>query len=157
MASSPSPGRTASLTTVDAISADDVWAAGNYDAGNTFQPLVEHWDGTTWTIRTGSLASNATIQSIAARDSADVWVAGASSQGNGDDWLIEHWDGTRWLQLAPGHGSTGIVNAVIELRESVWAICTYRPNGCGPDWGLIKRWDGTSWTYVASPHDGGVL
>lgn len=109
--SSPNPGRTASLTSVHALSADDAWAVGNYDNGNTFLPLVEHWDGASWTIKSSPQASNATMQAIAARGPKDVWVAGASSQGQGDDWLIQHWNGTSWMQTAPALGATGIVNA----------------------------------------------
>ncbi|HEV3310045.1 MAG TPA: hypothetical protein VG815_05970, partial [Chloroflexota bacterium] len=71
VASSPSPGRTASLTSVHAVSAGDVWAVGNYDNGNTFLPLVEHWDGASWTIESSPQASNATMQAVAARGPKD--------------------------------------------------------------------------------------
>ena len=154
VASSPSPGRTASLTSVHAVSAGDVWAVGNYDNGNTFLPLVEHWDGASWTIESSPQASNATMQAVAARGPKDVWVAGASSQGHGDDWLIQHWNGTSWMQTAPAQGATGIVNAILAGGDDTWAIGTYRTTVCGPDWALIQRWDGKAWTYVPSPHDG---
>ena len=151
---SPSPGRTAALTSVDAVASDDVWAAGAYDNGKTFLPLVEHWNGSSWTVMPSPQAPNATMQAITARNPKDVWLAGASSQGHGDDWFIQHWDGTHWIPTTPAQDATGIVNAAVATRDAVWAVGTYRSNPCGPDWALIQRWDGTSWTYVRSLHDG---
>ena len=154
---SPSPGRTASLTSVDAVASDDVWAAGNYDNGTTFLPLVEHWNGSSWTVMSSPKTPNATMQVITAQDLKDVWLAGASSQGHGDDWFIQHWDGTHWMPTTPAQWATGIVNAAVTTRDAVWAMGTYRSSACGPDWALIQRWDGTSWTYVRSLHDGHSL
>ncbi len=151
---SPSPGRTASLTNVHAVSVGDVWAVGTYDAGNTFLPLVEHWNGKSWTIKPSPEASNATAQVVAVRPPKDIWVAGASSQGHGDDWSIQHWDGARWIQTTPAPGATGVVNTMVINGDSIWAMGTYRTTACGPDWALIQRWDGKAWNYVPSPHDG---
>src|SRR5262249_58628362 len=42
------------LAGVTAISADDVWAVGDFQttsgAGTVFQTLTEHWNGTAWSI-----------------------------------------------------------------------------------------------------------
>src|SRR5258707_14974757 len=49
---SPSPGAQRDiLTSVAAISDNDVWATGEQmDAAGTWHTLAEHWDGTSWTV-----------------------------------------------------------------------------------------------------------
>jgi len=138
---SPNLGAGGQLTSVRALSADDVWAVGAH---------VIHWDGVSWTVLPSPNISNSSIHAIASAGPADVWIAGAATR----DWLIEHWDGKRWSTTAAAAHSTGVVNAVTALHDSIWAVGTHRASSCGPDWALIERWDGKSWSYVHSPHDG---
>jgi len=138
---SPDPRGGGQLDSVRALSADDVWAVGAH---------VIHWDGVSWTVLPSPNISNSSIHAIASAGPADVWIAGAATR----DWLIEHWDGKRWSTTAAAAHSTGVVNAVTALHDSIWAVGTHRASSCGPDWALIERWDGKSWSYVHSPHDG---
>jgi hypothetical protein len=142
---SPNP-RGGQLSSVRALSINDVWAVGTDQDG----PLTEHWDGFSWTVIPSPKIPNVRVQTIAAAGPDDVWIAGASTQ----DWLILHWDGNRWTTTAPGAHSTGVVNAVTAQQGSVWAVGNHRASSCGPDWALIERWDGKGWSYVHSPHDG---
>src|ERR1043166_4326896 len=41
-----------SLNGTTCVSASDCWAVGYYVVGTTQQTLIEHWDGTEWTIVT---------------------------------------------------------------------------------------------------------
>ena len=93
----PSPNATAAnaLGGVSAISSTDVWAVGcglcGSDAGlGTI--LVEHWDGSQWTINPTPLIGNGDIfSSILALSSGDVFVAGTvSGQGAFADNLVLH-------------------------------------------------------------------
>jgi len=99
------------LTSVTALASDDVWAAGimrDPDYGILDRTLIEHWDGTTWTVvpspRQGDNVNN-DFWGIVAFDPSNVWAVG--SLGNDPDFapLIEHWDGTAWTPVAPA--STG--------------------------------------------------
>src|SRR5438128_3973083 len=96
---SPNLGAGGQLTSVRALSADDVWAVGAH---------VIHWDGVSWTVLPSPNISNSSIHTLASAGPADVWIAGASTR----DWLIEHWDGNRWTTTAAAVHSTGVVNAV---------------------------------------------
>ena len=86
----PSPNATASdsLGSVSAISSNDVWAVGcgNFCGSDTGAGslLVEHWDGTQWTINPTPQIGNGEIASggILALPSGDIFVAGTVS-GNG--------------------------------------------------------------------------
>lgn len=48
----PSPGgrNDTRLTSVSATSASDSWAVGYFDNGAQKKPVIEHWDGTAWTV-----------------------------------------------------------------------------------------------------------
>ena len=74
-----------------AISTNNVWAVGFCD--NFSGDLVEHWDGTSWSV-VSSPAFNGTndiLHGISADASNDVWAVGNSGGG-----LILHFDGTSW-------------------------------------------------------------
>ncbi len=95
------------LNGVDALTSSDVWAAG-YDLnvsyyGNegagiyNYAPLVEHWNGASWSIvpsadpvpYSGQSGSTAILYGIAAADSADVWDAGDYNVVGAVESLIE--------------------------------------------------------------------
>jgi len=85
----PSPNATASdsLGSVSAIASNDVWAVGcgNFCGSDTGAGslLVEHWDGTQWTINpTPAIGNGEVASSILAFQSGDVFVGGTVS-GNG--------------------------------------------------------------------------
>ena len=67
-------------------SASDCWAVGLYRNRDQFQPgpyqpMVEHWDGTSWTIvsspNTGDMQSNY-LYAVACTSASDCWAAGRS-------------------------------------------------------------------------------
>ena len=49
---SPSPGPSVNdLNGVASVSANDVWAVGDFiNASGSKQTLIEHWDGTSWSV-----------------------------------------------------------------------------------------------------------
>jgi hypothetical protein len=119
------------FTSVVAISADDVWAVGLTEwelevEGVAAQPLVEHWNGTYWSLvdvsdpeptppdwalaqvqapagSSGAVASVALL-GVAATSVTDVWAVGGYEAdmgvqtGEASPWetLTEHWDGSAW-------------------------------------------------------------
>ncbi|MGW8889976.1 hypothetical protein [Streptomyces sp. NPDC055749] len=90
------------LNSVQAVSADDVWAAG-YD-GNTGGPLLMHYDGTSWrqVSAAGVTDRPGHAHGLAVTAAGDVWLVG-------EDWapadgttraLVARYDGTRWRTIA---------------------------------------------------------
>lgn len=172
---SPSPfqgGGWADLQSVEAISADDVWAAGGavIQAPDGFvgtHILVEHWNGSQWSVIPAPVTlggSGNFVDDIEAIAPDDVWFVG--------DWLefppasaaekralAMHWDGsgfavfdTPFFDNAPigGHGLTA-VSAV--STDDVWAV------GGGHDgdyvgFSYIVHWDGSQWQYRPGPTAG---
>src|ERR1022692_3527156 len=70
------------LDAITAVSANDIWAVGHSrsgSVGNAFEPLIEHWNGTAWTLvpSPSVTAGNAqdTLSSVSAIGSSDVWAS----------------------------------------------------------------------------------
>jgi hypothetical protein len=113
-------GRSEDLTSVDAITADDVWAVGFYppSAAVTNLPfsvndstLIEHWNGTSWSIVGAPDATTSdNLNSVSADSSSDIWAVGGATYvipitgGTPplyqpivyDAPLVEHWNGASW-------------------------------------------------------------
>ncbi len=105
---------------VAAISSNDVWAAGTvvYFGGGEYT-LIEHWDGSQWSI-IGSPNTSSThneLAAISAVSPTDVWAVGYSGMGV----LIEHWDGSQW-NLIPSPNSGYLWGVVALSSTDVWAV-----------------------------------
>ena len=128
------------LTSVAAISSDDVWAAGITEWPLTFssedqvaaQPLVEHWNGSYWAIVTvpdpepsppdWALASGGVPPSATATV-ASVALPGVAGISPDDVWLVGGYEPDMGVQ-------------------------TYSP---GPWETLTEHWNGTTWSVVQAP------
>ena len=121
------------LTGVTAVAANDVWAVGytiTTDGSN--QPdrtLIEHWNGTSWSIvASPTVASNDTLTGVAARSATDIWAVGFRQDRSGaipiNRTLTEHWNGSAWSVVAsPNVGSNdNLLNAVAAVPGDVWAV-----------------------------------
>ena len=87
----PKPGGGV-LTGVSAASATDAWAVGiDEDFAFSFEIVIEHWDGTAWTL-VNSPVTDGGLYGVTALSARDAWAIGGDTGGA----LIEHWNGTRW-------------------------------------------------------------
>jgi hypothetical protein len=173
----PSPNtsgtQTNILSSVTCTSASNCWAVGRYAAGTNgvfptlIQTLIEHWDGTSWTI----------IPSPNTLPAEDNYLAGVTCASVADCWavgyhyvnglvspvyqtLIEHWNGTSWNIVTSPNTSPAQANVLFSTTcasaSDCWAVGYYVSGEAGvvnaAFQTLIERWDGTSWSIVASPN-----
>ncbi|HKV57601.1 MAG TPA: hypothetical protein VJO32_04945, partial [Ktedonobacteraceae bacterium] len=126
---------------------------------NTFaQTLVEHWNGSRWSVvKSPSPGSGDDLRSVAAVSANDVWAAGYSSSRNSVQTLTEHWNGTSWQVVTTPPIVTGpSFSAVAAVSASdVWAV----GDGSGASSNrlfvtLTEHWNGTRWNVVQSPSPG---
>jgi hypothetical protein len=88
--SPPSPGRYGKLSAVSAVSASDVWAVGVLDeqpgvdgSGGLLHPLMQHWDGSSWSITAAPIDDHyAALTDVAMRRSGWGWSVGWSNAGS---------------------------------------------------------------------------
>jgi hypothetical protein len=144
----PTPEVSSQLFGVSAVATDDVWAVGSNVPGPTFvppQPLIEHWDGSQWTVVPSPNPNGwSWLNAVAALASNDVWAVGQSRS----EAVFMHWDGNEWT-VVPSPNDAGIRYAITAASDDIWASGRSRFENTG----IFTHWDGTSWTTV-SPGDG---
>lgn len=138
---------------------NDCWAVGFYDSGIGYNTLIEHWDGTAWTIVSspnveGSIQNR--LYGITCAPAANrCWAAGRHHLDNGQTKnLILTWDGSGWAIQASPHSSEQESNTLLAAEcisaSDCWAVGT-RSEGFGHGRNLMLHWDGTDWTSVEVP------
>jgi hypothetical protein len=174
----PSPNSSStdqdSLQSVACASPTDCWAVG-YLLNNhlVFQTLIEHWDGSVWTLAaspdTSILLSNFLL-GVACPSPSECWAVGEQIVHAGSDEtqfsqgepLIERWDGSSWtiFSSAPVQttGAT-LTGASCTSVDDCWAagysgVVSLGPDvpRPAPDQTFTVHWDGSSWTVVPSPN-----
>jgi len=104
--------------------------------------LIEHWDGTSWSVVTSPVLVNGLLLKGVSADAAnDVWVVGGNT--------VLHFDGANWTHvLSPSKVSLNTVSVL--SPANVWGA------GVGPGIyfprATIEHWDGTAWSVVSSPN-----
>lgn len=163
----PTPNSTdgvnSELTSVAAVSADDIWAVGDStDAdGVTMTTLVEHWDGTSWSIVSGaSLPDSAGLSGVSAVASDDVWAVGVTIDSDGVyHTLSEHWDGSAWSVVDapdPEGSLTADASSIVAIStDDVWLAGFYFDSS-GEVLTYAEHWDGTQWTVTSTPNGDGA-
>lgn len=142
------------LRSVSASTSNDVWAVGSYGGQSVpWQPLLEHWDGSVWSVVPGiALGSGTDLLGVAAVSANDVWVVGSENVGQSNiHTFIAHWDGSSWTRIASPNpsGTYNRLHAVHALSSSdVWAVGTTQAES------IIMHWDGTAWSLVPGPNPG---
>jgi hypothetical protein len=131
-------------------------AVGSYKSESTFKPLVERWNGSTWSLQTApspaeGSAQNAMLAVSCPSSTSCVAVGEAASKP-----VAERWNGTEWsLTTAPQlpAGATGAKLAGISCPSSTLCIAagdSYEA-GLGSEKALSERWNGSSWSILATP------
>ena len=116
------------LISVSAASKNDVWAVGYRTGGTGYRTLVEHFDGTRWSVQ--SSPSPGTLENVllgvTAAGPNNVWAVGYRKDDTVDRALIEHYDGTKWTTVASPSaiGAFDVLRgvAVVPTTGEVWAV-----------------------------------
>lgn len=156
--SSPQPSGASSyaLNAVSAGSSVDVWAVGDWVSASTGnrQTLVQHWNGTTWSIVASPNAPAVTynvLASVASLSSSNVWAVGAS-RASTDSTLIEHYNSTSWSIVSSPNlsGSNDLYGVAANSASDIWAvgINTNTPSVTQP---LIEHYNGTTRSVASTP------
>jgi hypothetical protein len=148
VASPNSLARNSYLNAVAGSGPNDVWAVGGADdGGSTYETLVEHWDGSSWSI-VSTASFPGVLHGVVALGPDNVWAVGNENYpGRG---LIEHWDGTSWTATYLRYAALLRGIAAVGARQ-IWAVGQrYGRNPYG-DATLTLRFNGRSWSRVPSP------
>ena len=144
-APNPASARTNFLNGVTCASVSDCWAVGqssvDVGAGNPYQTLIEHWDGSSWTIvsspNTDTTQNNA-LNAVTCASASQCWAVG-------DPTLIEKWNGTRWSIVSFPQSDATLTGVTCTSTSDCWAVGYSSAT-------VIAHWDGSAWTVVPSPN-----
>jgi hypothetical protein len=157
------PGASAGELLGVACPAVDVCTAVGFStsgAGLT-TPLVETWNGATWTIRASPAppaAGASGLLSVACPSPGDCQAVGEADGSGGLISFAEGWNGVTWsVETVPAPvGSTGsrLLGVACPTEEECTAVGGYgSPGGAGLT--LAEVWDGASWSVQSTPDPGG--
>ncbi len=144
------------LVAVSATAANDVWAVGfTVPLQGPIAPLIEHWNGTKWSVTHLSTTSSLQFTSVKALAHNDAWAVGyAYGTHAGKNFVqpvTEHWNGSKWSSVtnpslsASGGGNLYSING--DSASDLWAVGS-QSNGSAM---LTERWDGSKWSIITSP------
>lgn len=147
---SPSGSASGALDAVAAVSASNVWAVGGADGS----PLIEHWNGSSWTIASAAPVTDGYLSFVSAPAANDVWAAGGQ---DGYAPLIEHYDGQSWsvLPTLPSK-AVQLVGLSALSPKNVWVGAS--GYSFHSQTVFLDHWNGVKWSQhrvdIASPEDG---
>ena len=161
----PNPGGGAFFNAVSVTCKCNAWAVGLIQPGGPgvtgpATPLIEQWDGSTWSVQQFQQPSGGGVfQAVAATSLYDAWAVGwtgGTNESAGQATLIEHWNGSSWTIVpSPDPGSSSYLSGVTAISPNdAWAVGHAVSSG-GTDESLIMHWDGSTWTQVPSPSPAG--
>jgi hypothetical protein len=158
----------------------EAWTVGQqYNASNTPQTLIEHWNGVSWSVVPSPNVGPSwnKLFGVTARAANDVWAVGTSYQGTPSigvtaRTLIEHWNGASWSVVpSPNHDTiygqdhnvlvsvTAVpgTSALIAVGDGMLDL----PPVARSDQPLVEVYNGSSWQLVNEPsilpYSGGLI
>jgi hypothetical protein len=124
-AAPPPVGEISILYEVSALSPTDAWAVGWYGSPFPNRPMIQHWDGTSWSlVQTPSYPGGASLYGVEAIASDDVWAVGQFATLDVEDTrpITLHWDGTTWTEYpAPNPEHVGLLTVTEISPTEIWA------------------------------------
>jgi hypothetical protein len=148
------------LTAVHAVSATDVWVVGlrgtppGQSTGAVYGTLVEHWDGTSWSIVASPSTSSDfnLLESVGGR-AGDLWAVGSRWESTQPPTpLVLRWDGVTWRIIPsadPAQSDAQLSDVAVVSSTEVLAV------GSAGGRTLLQRWNGVTWSIVPTPSPGG--
>jgi hypothetical protein len=163
---SPAGATTSQLVGVSCTAATHCVAVGSStDSANADSPLIEMWNGITWTIVdspptfTPSGGGGSTLAGVSCADASSCTAVGVTSDGTNLLTLIEQWDGRTWTIEPSNNVSGAVLNILVHVSCTAVTNCIavgFSATATPAVSTLIEQWDGLIWTTVASPNPPGI-
>jgi hypothetical protein len=135
---------------VDAISSSNAWAVGRADNDSSpfRRPLIERWNGTSWSIVPSPMPSgDSELRSVDGNSASNVWAVGFTNATSSA--LIQRWTGSSWTTVPGPSGSSILLGVKTLSANDAWVVGSR--SAAGPFTSMAARWNGTSWTSVFTP------
>jgi hypothetical protein len=158
----PNPGSKGNhLYGVVAVSPGDAWAVGQQlDGFGHDGALIEHWDGTAWSVAHTPVlnTASATLDAVAARDGQVFAVGKSEDPTSGARPLIEQFTQGQWVvNTVPDKAGSKFSDlwGVTIAGNAAWAVGTYVDPVSGNNENLTLRANANAhWNVVNGPNPG---
>jgi len=124
-------------------------------------PIIEQWNGTTWTIATAPVPSGmsgATLTGVSCPSASFCMAVGIGFNGDSgsDTTFAEQWNGTFWsVSTTPNFTAPGDDHLeAVSCTSSSFCAAVGNNFQSGPgstDTAYLEMWNGSSWTLDAAP------
>jgi hypothetical protein len=164
---SPGIGPVDQLTRLSCLSATDCMAIGGFSTQTGANNLVEHWDGTSWTVLPSpnpvgtTVAGFTGVSCVSTTSCTAVGLYDTSGNRPHELPVTEHWNGANWtVQHVPlPAGVTAGSLSAVSCRSATACIAVgsiATPNQPSNTQPIAEQWNGTSWTVRATPTPAGA-
>ena len=143
------------LLDVVSVSPDDAWTVGGGLSKDGDRPVIEHWNGSTWT-HVPSYEGQGGLKAIArVPGTSHVWTVGSTNYQSVN--LIGYWNGARWRfttmrQPKQGGDQSPFTSVAATSDHDVWAIASTNADSIGTvGRAYAEHWNGQRWTLVWMP------
>ncbi len=151
-----------SLVAVACASATSCFAVGDYyyppfpPNAVAVRPLVEHWNGTRWSVMTRPVpagARDAVLSGVSCHSTTSCFAVGYYARpGAGVQTLVERWNGSRWSVMKSANWSVSFLTGVwCPGAASCYAVGGVSNSTTVDPTAFVEHWNGTSWSIVPSP------
>jgi hypothetical protein len=159
LSASASP-RTAStsraLQGVACVSARSCWAVGAATTGTTTRTLIEHWNGSKWSVVASPSvrsSSGTFLKEVSCTGPSDCWAVGRAVVGTTkQEPIAEHWNGRRWslivLPEPAGRLADELRGVSCLTATRCWAVGFSERVAFSPALPLAEHWTGKRWFVV---------
>ncbi len=141
------------LDSVSCTSAMSCVAVGMFTGPLGYQPLIETWNGTAWSVLAGpSLPESSELASVSCSDAGSCMAVGFSEDTY--QTLIETWDGNTWsVAPSPSPGSSLARYTADSVSCTGPSSCVVAGiiSGSSGNQTLVAVWDGSHWSVATSP------
>ncbi|HEU5333828.1 MAG TPA: hypothetical protein VFU73_13705 [Actinocrinis sp.] len=147
------------LFDVKGVSATDVWAVGKNSTAGRGGCLIEHYDGSAWSVVTCPVPAaerTAALLTVAGVSPKDLWAVGYYTTGVSDTSqtahsLIEHFDGAKWSTVPSPSVALG-TGLVAQTSDELRTVAARSSNDvyAVSSAGVVIHWDGTRWTRTST-------
>jgi len=156
--SAPPSGDDAFLLSVSADSNTDAWAVGAIDKSGAQGPLIDHWNGTSWSQSAAPSypsGETTTFDGVSASSTSNVWAVGYYNVSRYDYYpTTALWNGSTWTIKPAAQCETGGAAVSSDLL-GVAAVSPAEAFAVGEcvsqDAGYVEQWNGATWTMATLP------
>jgi hypothetical protein len=133
---------------IQAISPTNVWAVGqalNADTLASEGTLIEHWNGTAWSVvPSPSPGIGDYLNGVTANGSSDVWAVGTYFQSDTSDeqTLTLNWNGTSWSTVSSPTASNGSALTSVSTTSGAKIVQAVGYTGVNGTWNPLALQNG---------------